>query len=121
MMEGNPKTQSKEVSNEMICSIANLAALGVDGIEKMFMRISDELLDAIYPSCVSKGVKVVSYDDGYVIDIHVITRSDIVTRSDIDIVKVCRTVQIKVKESVEIMAGKQVSQVNIHVKGSGKY
>lgn len=114
-MEGNPKTQSKEVSNEMICSIANLAALGVDGIEKMFMRISDELLDAIYPSCVSKGVKVVSYDDGYVIDIHVITRSDI------DIVKVCRTVQIKVKESVEIMAGKQVSQVNIHVKGSGKY
>ncbi len=110
-----PNVQSKEVSNEMICSIANLAALGVDGIEKMFMRISDELIDALNPSAVSKGVKVVEYEEGYTIDIHVIMRSGV------DIVKVAKMAQIKVKESVEIMAGKQVSQVNIYVKGSGKY
>ena len=72
-MEENASNAMNEISNEMICSIASLAALGVNGIEKMFMRISDEILDAIYPSAVSKGVKVVSYEDGYEIDLHVIT------------------------------------------------
>jgi uncharacterized alkaline shock family protein YloU len=114
-MTYHSKDESSEVSNEMICSIANLAALGVDGIEKMFMRMSDELVDAIYPSAVAKGVRVVNREDGYVIDLHVITRSGV------DIVKVGRQAQIKVKESVEIMAGKPVSGVNIHVKGSGIY
>ncbi len=106
---------NNDISNEMICSIASMAALGVDGIEKMFMRISDEILDAIYPSAVAKGVKVVSYEDGYKIDLHVITSLGI------DIPKVAATVQRKVKESVEIMAGKPVSTVNVHVKGCGKY
>lgn len=109
------ETSGKVVSNEMICSIASMAASGVDGIEKLFMRLSDEILDAIYPSAVSQGVKVVEYDDCYEIDLHVITRSNV------NIPKVAHQVQIKVKESVEIMAGKQVSHVNIHVKGSGKY
>lgn len=104
-----------EVSNEMICSVASMAAMGVDGIEKMFMRLSDELLDAIYPSAVSKGVKVVEHDDGYVIDIHVIMRRGV------EIVKVAERAQQKVKESVEVMVGKEVSQVNIYVKGSGIY
>ena len=72
-MEENINTASNDISNEMICSIASMAALGIDGIEKMFMRISDEILDAIYPSAVSKGVKVVEKEDGYQIDLHVIT------------------------------------------------
>ena len=114
MVDGT-NLQAKEVSNEMICSIANLAALGVDGIEKMFMRISDEIMDAIYPTAVAKGVKVEEHEEGYHIDLHVITGTGV------DIIKVAKQAQIKVKESVEIMAGKSVSQVNVHVKGSGKY
>lgn len=105
--------EAHDVSNEMICSIASMAAIGVDGIEKMFMRLSDEFLDVIYPSAVSKGVKVIEHDDGYIIDIHVITRRGI------DIINVAKQTQIKVKESVEVMVGKKVSQVNIFVKGSG--
>lgn len=106
---------TNEVSNEMVCSIASMAALGVDGIEKMFMRITDEILDAVYPSAVSKGVKVVEKEDGYVIDLHVITALGV------NLPKVCREAQEKVKESVEIMAGRPVAQVNILVKGCGKY
>lgn len=105
----------KVVSNEMICSIASMAAAGVDGIEKLFMRLSDELMDAIYPSAVAQGVKVTEFDDGYQIDLHVITRSNV------DIPKVAEQVQIRVKESVEIMTDKSVSRINVHVKGSGKY
>lgn len=106
---------ANNISNEMICSIASMTALGVNGIEKMFMRISDEILDAINPSAVAKGVKVISYDEGYEINLHVITSLGI------DIPKVAAEVQQKVKESVEIMAGKPVARVNVHVKGCGKY
>ena len=104
-----------EVSNEMICSIASMAAMGVDGVEKMFMRLSDELLDAIYPSAVAKGVKVIEHEEGYMIDLHVIMRSGV------DIANIAKRVQQKVKESVEVMTGKDVSQVNIYVKGCGIY
>ena len=114
-MDENQKLNPQEISNEMVCSIANLAALGVDGIEKMFMRMSDEILDMIYPSAVSKGVKVVRQEDVYYIDVHVITELGI------DIPQIARKAQIKVKESVEIMTGNQVAQVNVHVEGSGKY
>ncbi|MEG0495319.1 MAG: Asp23/Gls24 family envelope stress response protein [Eubacterium sp.] len=114
-MEENKKLSPQEISNEMVCSIANLAALGVDGIDKMFMKISDEILDVIYPSAVSKGVNVVKKEEGYRIDLHVITELGI------DIPKVAKQTQIKVKESVEIMTGYQVALVNVHVEGSGKY
>jgi uncharacterized alkaline shock family protein YloU len=114
-MDKNMQNAQNDISNEMICSIASMAALGVEGIEKMFMRISDEILDAIYPSAVSKGVKVVERDDGYQIDLHVITGLGI------NVKKVCEESQRKVKESVEIMSGRPVAEVNILVKGCGKY
>ena len=115
MMTDNHGTSRKVVSKEMICSIAGMAAAGVDGVEKLFMRLSDEILDAIYPSAVAQGVKVTEIDDSYVIDLYVITRSQV------EIPKVAAQVQLKVKESVEIMADKVVSRVNVHVQGSGKY
>ena len=44
-----------------------------------------------------------------------------ITEMGIDIPQIARKTQIKVKESVEIMTGNQVAQVNVHVEGSGKY
>lgn len=114
-MTENHETSKKIVSKEMICSIAGTAAAGVDGVEKLFMRLSDEILDAIYPSTVAQGVKVTEMDEAYVIDLYVITRSQE------EIPKVAEQIQIKVKESVETMADKAVSRVNVHVQGSGKY
>lgn len=104
-----------EISPEMICSIANLAVLGVDGIEKTYMSLKNTMVDAITRSTIAKGVRVEEKPEGYHIDIYVITDRNVV------IPNVCRVAQIKVKESVEIMTGKPVSDVNIHVEGSGKY
>ncbi len=104
-----------EISGEMVCSIANLAALGVDGIEKTFMNLRDTMLDAVTSSTIAKGVRTVNGADGYHIDVHVITEKGVV------IPHVCRNAQIRVKESVEIMTGKRVAAVNMHVEGSGKY
>ena len=104
-----------EVSPEMICSIANLAALGVDGIEKTYMSLKNLMIDAVTRSTIAKGVRVEENDDGYMIDVYVITDRNVI------IPNVCRTAQIKVKDSVEIISGKPVSAVNIYVEGSGKY
>lgn len=104
-----------EISPEMICSIANLAALGVDGIEKTYMSLKNVMIDAITRSTIAKGIRVEEKEEGYVIDVYVITDRNVV------IPEVCRTAQIKVKDSVEIMTGKPVIAVNIYVEGSGKY
>lgn len=107
--------KNQEITDDMVCSIANMAALGVEGIDKMFMRMSDEILDVIYPSAVSQGVKVINKEDGYDIDVHVITGAGL------NIPQIARKTQIKVKESVEVMTGGKVAAVNIFVEGSGKY
>lgn len=104
-----------EISPEMICSIANLAALGVDGIEKTYMSLKHTVRDAITRTTIAKGVQVKEKDNGYHIDVFVITDRNVI------IPDVCRIAQIKVKDSVEIMTGKPVDAVNIFVEGSGKY
>ena len=114
-MNASEKIVPSEISAEMICSIANLAVLGVDGIEKTYMDLKDAVIDAVHPSAISKGVKVVDKDGEYKIDLYVITEKNVV------IPKVCRSAQIKVKESVEILTGKPVAKVNIHGEGSGNY
>ena len=107
--------RKKQVSTDMVCSIASLVAVGVNGVEKMFMRLSDEIIDAFYPSAVSKGVKVVELEEGYAIDLHVITKQGM------NLVEVSENAQIKVKDAVEVMTGGRVAQVNVHIKGSGIY
>lgn len=114
-MEDNKAQQDKLVSTKMVCSIASMTALGVDGVDKMFMRLSDEVMDAIYPSAIAQGVKVTEMNVGYFIDLHLITRSNTV------IPKICTEVQLKVKDAVEEITGKNVAQVNVMVMGSGKY
>lgn len=111
----NDRIIPTEISPEMVCSIANLAALGVDGIEKTYMSLKNVMIDAMTRSTIAKGVRVEEKEDGYTIDVYVITDRNVI------IPNVCRTAQIKVKESVEIMTGKPVVAVNIFVEGSGKY
>ena len=53
-----------EISKEMICSIANLAALGVDGIEKTYMSLKNVMLDALTHATIAEGVRVTEKADG---------------------------------------------------------
>lgn len=111
----NQRVIPTEISPEMVCSIANLAALGVDGIEMTYMSLKNTIVDAISRSTIAKGVRVTEKHNGYRIDVYVITDRNVI------IPNVCRTAQIKVKDLVEVMTGKPVEAVNIHVEGSGKY
>jgi len=107
------KYQSSDISHEMISSIVSLAATGVNGVEGLSMKITDEIMDKLSLASTIKGVKVSQEPEGLMIGVYLITEPRV------DIVRVSREVQTKVKASVESMTGLQVTSVNIRIEGSG--
>lgn len=105
--------QSPDMNEEMICSIVSLAATGVNGVERISLRITDEIMDKLYLTTTIKGVKIGREPEGLTIWVYLITEPGV------DIVKVSKEVQKKVKVAVESMAGLQVLSVNVRIEGSG--
>jgi len=105
--------QSPEISHEMICSIVSLAATGVNGVERISTRITDEIMDKLSLASASKGIKISHEPEGLVVGVYIITEPCV------DIVKVSKEVQAKIKASVESITDLQVTQVNVKIEGSG--
>lgn len=105
--------QSPEISNEMICSIVSLAATGVNGVERISLRITDEIMDKLSLAPSLKGVKIGHEPEGLMVGVYLITEPGV------NILKVSKEVQAKIKESVESMTGLQVISVNVRIEGSG--
>ncbi|MGL5642776.1 MAG: Asp23/Gls24 family envelope stress response protein [Paraclostridium sp.] len=101
-MENNNFGQVK-ISNDVIATIAGLAAIEVEGVETT-STFTDKLLK-------NNGVKIQIEEDEVVLDVMVIIDYGI-SIPDIDF-----KVQENVKNTVETMTGLKVSQVNIHVQG----
>ena len=88
-MENNNNLGQVKISNDVIVTIAGLAALEVEGVETI-TSLTDKLLK-------NNGV-VITVEYGIVIP------------------DVCTKVQENVKNTVETMTGLEVSQVNIQVQ-----
>lgn len=101
-MENNNCGQIK-ISNDVVSTIAWIAALEVEGVESS-QSIADKLLK-------NNGVKIQIEEDVVTVDIM------IVTKYGFAIPDVAFKVQENVKNAVETMTGLEVSQVNIHVQG----
>lgn len=101
-MEENKLGQVK-ISNDVIATIAGIAALEVDGIETS-TTFADKLLK-------NNGVKIQVDDDDVTLDVM------IVIKHGQSIPVVASKVQENIKNTVETMTGLVVSQVNIHVQG----
>ncbi|WP_051355856.1 Asp23/Gls24 family envelope stress response protein [Acetobacterium malicum] len=106
--------QSPNINDEMIASIVSLAATGVNGVARISLRITDEIMDKLYLASTTKGVKIARDPAGLMIWVYVITEPGV------DIIKVSKAIQKKVKVAVESMAGFQVAAVNVRIEGSGK-
>lgn len=102
MMENNNFGQVK-ISNDVIATIAGLAAIEVEGVETT-STFTDKLLK-------NNGVKIQIEEDEVVLDVMVIIDYGI------SIPDIAFKVQENVKNTVETMTGLKVSQVNIHVQG----
>lgn len=101
-MENNNFGQVK-ISNDVVATIAGLAALEVEGVETN-TTFTDKILK-------NNGVKIQIEEEEVSLDIMVMIDYGV------SIPDIALKIQENVKNTVETMTGLKVSQVNIHVQG----
>lgn len=99
------------IADEVVSTVAGLAAIDVDGVSSMSGGWGTELVEKLGRKNFGKGIKVEVNNQETKIDIFV------VIDYGYEIPKVAETVQKEVKIAVETMTGLTVTAVNIHVVG----
>ncbi|SFD61731.1 Uncharacterized conserved protein YloU, alkaline shock protein (Asp23) family [Paenibacillus catalpae] len=99
------------ISDDVVATIAGLAALETPGIAGMSGGISEGLAKRLSGKNVQKGVSVEVGQLEAAIDLRIIVHYGI------PIQEVCRQLQLNVRESVENMTGLNVVEVNVKVEG----
>ncbi|MGO4110225.1 Asp23/Gls24 family envelope stress response protein [Paenibacillus sp. YAF4_2] len=99
------------ISDDVVATIAGLAALETPGIAGMSGGISEGLAKRLSGKNVQKGVSVEVGQLEAAIDLRIIIHYGI------PIQEVCRQLQLNVRESVENMTGLNVVEVNVKVEG----
>ena len=97
-------------ANDVVATIANLAAIEVDGVVALNGGVMEELTGKLGKKNYTKGVKVDVNNEVVSADM------TITVRYGCRIQDVCREIQNNVKKSIETMTGLQVAQVNIFVQ-----
>lgn len=115
-MENNSQIDNVEyglikISDEVVATVAGLAASEVDGIWSMSGGFAGNLSDLLGRKNLSKGVKVEVGEEEAAVDLNV------VVEYGIKIPDVAWKVQENVKSAIETMTGLKVVEVNIHVQG----
>jgi uncharacterized alkaline shock family protein YloU len=101
-----------EIADEVVASIAGLAAIGCAGIVGMAsVRASDGLAELLKRENLARGVKVSSQGDRIVIDLHVIIEYGV------SMVAVANNVIESVRYNVENMTSIEVDAVNVCIQG----
>ena len=100
------------ISNDVIASIAGIAATEIEGVAGMAGSVASGLAEKLgAKKNPQKGVKVTVTDEGAVIDLL------IVVAFGVRIPELCWEIQENVKNSVESMTGTEVIRVNVFVEG----
>ncbi len=103
---------SIQIANEVIASIAGLAAAEVDGVAGMAGGLSGGISEMLGKrGGPSKGVKLEVEGNQVALDLYV------VVRYGGKIPEIAGQLQEKVKIQIETMTGLVVSHVNVHVQG----
>ncbi|RKD27877.1 Uncharacterized conserved protein YloU, alkaline shock protein (Asp23) family [Caminicella sporogenes DSM 14501] len=115
-MDNNSQTDNLnygqvKISDEVVGTIAGLAAAEVEGIYSMSGGLAGNISDLLGRKSLSKGVKVEVGEEEAAIDLYVIVDYGV------KIPDVAWKVQEKVKNAIETMTGLRVVEVNIHVQG----
>lgn len=99
------------ISNDVVATIAGLAALETPGITAMSGGISEGLAKRLSGKNAQKGVSVEVGQLEAAIDLRVIVQYGM------PIHEVCKQLQDNVREAVENMTGLNVVEVNVKVEG----
>ena len=105
------ETGSVKISEDVVATIAGLAATSVPGLSGMSGNMVSGLSEVFGRKNNTKGVKVDMTGDQVTLDI------SIIVEYGNPIIRVATAVQDAVKSAVETMSGLKVTAVNIHVDG----
>ena len=102
---------SVRIANDVIASIAGLAATEAEGVAYMSGKITNEIIGKLGIKNLSKGA-VIGVQNG-----EVSAELSIVVRYGYSIPKVSKAVQDKVRTAIESMTGLTVVRVTVHIVG----
>ena len=109
MIHADGQLGEVQIADEVVATIAGLAATEVEGVASMAGNITNELIGKLGVKNLSKGVKVLVTDRN--VDVDLALNIDY----GYSIMKVSEKVQDRVKTAIENMTGLEVSMVNIRI------
>lgn len=109
MIHADGQLGEVQIADEVVATIAGLAATEVEGVSSMAGNITKELIGKLGVKNLSKGVKVLVTDRN--VDVDLALNIDY----GYSIMKVSEKVQDRVKSAIENMTGLEVSMVNIRI------
>lgn len=109
MIHADGQLGEVQIADEVVATIAGLAATDVEGVASMAGNITNELIGKLGVKNLSKGVKVLVTDRSVDVDLA------LNIEYGYSIVKVSEVVQDKVKAAIENMTGLEVTMVNIRI------
>ncbi|MGE5544572.1 MAG: Asp23/Gls24 family envelope stress response protein [Bacillota bacterium] len=110
-VSGNTDIGAIRIAEEVVSTIAGLAAVEVEGVAAMSGSLTAGLTEILGRKNLSKGVKVEVGESEAAIE------AFIVVEFGFPIPGVAKAVQNQIKSAVETMTGLNVTAVNIHVVG----
>ncbi|HSW10590.1 MAG TPA: Asp23/Gls24 family envelope stress response protein [Bacillota bacterium] len=102
---------SLRISDEVVATIAGIAATEVDGIAGMSAGLVSGISEMLGKKTFARGARVEVGEKETAMDLYV------VVEYGVRIPEVAQRVQENVKRAVESMTGLDVVQVNVHVQG----
>ena len=109
MIHADGQLGEVQIADEVVATIAGLAATEVEGVASMAGNGTEELIGKLGVKNLSKGVKVLVTDNN--VDVDLALNIDY----GYSIMKVSEKVQDRVKSAIENMTGLEVSMVNIRI------
>ncbi|MGN0466688.1 MAG: Asp23/Gls24 family envelope stress response protein [Lachnospiraceae bacterium] len=100
-----------QIADEVVAIIAALAATEVEGVEKMSGNITNGIVSKLGMKNLSKGVKVQVAEGKVLVDL------TLELKYGVNLPKVCRNVQERVKSAIETMTGLTVEEINVKISG----
>ena len=98
-----------QIADEVVATIAGLAATEVEGVASMAGNITNELIGKLGVKNLSKGVRVTILEGVVTVDL------SLNIEYGRNILETSKKVQEKVKSAIENMTGLEVADVNIHI------
>jgi uncharacterized alkaline shock family protein YloU len=110
-MEASGKVGEVKIADDVVATIAGLAATEVEGVAALTGNLTKEIVGKLGMKNLSKGVKIQLLEKSVSVEL------SITMKYGYSIPKTSVKVQDKVKTAIENMTGLTVSEVNIRIVG----